>query len=41
VGALDPGDLPVSGVEQAEKVLDKDRPSNELIERAARRGGAT
>ncbi len=39
VGALDPGGLPVSGVEQADKLLDKDRACNELIERAARRGG--
>lgn len=32
VGALDAGELPVSGVEQAAKLLDKDRPSNILIE---------
>jgi len=35
IGVLDPSQLPVSGVEQAVKLLDKDRPSNELIERAA------
>ncbi len=37
VGALDGSALPVSGGEQAAKLLDKHRPSNELIERAARR----
>ena len=36
VGALDDSDLPVTGVEQASKLLDKDRPSNQLIERARR-----
>lgn len=35
VGALDPSGLPVSGNEQAAKLLDKDLPSNRLIERAA------
>lgn len=34
VGALDPADLPVSGPEQAAKLLDKSLPCNELIERA-------
>jgi carboxymethylenebutenolidase len=33
VGLLDPATLPVLGVEQARKLMDKDRPSNELIER--------
>ncbi len=37
VGALDRSELPVSGDEQAAKLLDKNRPSNELIERAGRR----
>jgi carboxymethylenebutenolidase len=35
VGALDASNLPVSGNEQAAKLLDKDRPCNGLIERAA------
>ncbi len=35
VGALDPGPLPVSGAEQARRLLDPQRPSNQLIERAA------
>jgi carboxymethylenebutenolidase len=35
VGILDASALPVTGAEQASKLLDKDRPSNELIERAA------
>jgi carboxymethylenebutenolidase len=40
VGLLDPALLPVSGVEQAEKLIDIDQPSNGLIERAgAARGG--
>jgi carboxymethylenebutenolidase len=33
VGLLDPATLPVLGVEQAHKLMDRDRPSNELIER--------
>jgi carboxymethylenebutenolidase len=37
IGALDPSQLPVSGDEQAAKLLDKNRPSNQLIELAARR----
>lgn len=37
VGVLDASALPVSGAEQASKLLDKHRPSNELIERAAGR----
>jgi len=37
VGALDPSDLPVSGDEQAAKLLEPDRPCNELIARAANR----
>jgi carboxymethylenebutenolidase len=39
VGALDGSGLPVSGAEQAAKLLHKDLPSNALIERAER--GAT
>jgi carboxymethylenebutenolidase len=35
VGLLDPSLLPVSGAEQAAKVLDESRPCNGLIERAA------
>jgi carboxymethylenebutenolidase len=35
VGLLDPERLPVSGVEQARKLLDRSLPSNELIARAA------
>ncbi|MGH9081502.1 MAG: nuclear transport factor 2 family protein [Acidimicrobiales bacterium] len=38
VGALDRSDLPVTGAEQAAKLLDKDRPCNELIDRAEQRG---
>ena len=34
VGLLDPATLPVLGVEQARKLMDKDLPSNELIERS-------
>jgi carboxymethylenebutenolidase len=37
IGALDASDLPVSGAEQAAKLLDKNQPSNQLIELAARR----
>jgi len=33
VGLLDESKLPVTGVAQAEKVLDKDLPSNELLKR--------
>jgi carboxymethylenebutenolidase len=33
VGLLDETKLPVTGVAQAEKVLDKDRPANELLRR--------
>ncbi len=39
VGALDGSALPVSGAEQAAKVLDRDRPCNGLIERARRDAG--
>lgn len=35
VGALDPSDLPMSGDEQAAKLLEPDRPCNGLIARAA------
>jgi carboxymethylenebutenolidase len=38
VGLLDPSELPVSGAQQAAKLLDKDRPSNELIEHAGHLG---
>jgi carboxymethylenebutenolidase len=31
VGVLDPSGLPVSGAEQARKLLDKSLPTNELI----------
>jgi carboxymethylenebutenolidase len=31
VGVLDPSRLPISGAEQADKLLDKNRPSNVLI----------
>jgi len=34
VGLLDPGTLPVVGIESAQKVLNPDLPSNTLIERA-------
>ena len=37
VGALNPSELPVSGEAQAAKLLDKNQPSNELIERAGQR----
>ena len=33
LGLLDPGNLPVAGVESARKALDKGQPSNALIER--------
>jgi carboxymethylenebutenolidase len=33
LGLLDPGKLPVAGVETARKVLDPQRPSNELMKR--------
>jgi carboxymethylenebutenolidase len=33
LGLLDPGKLPVAGVETARKVLDAQRPSNELMKR--------
>ena len=37
VGLLDPEGLPLSGAEQADKVLDpRGRPANELIARASR-----
>jgi carboxymethylenebutenolidase len=36
VGALDRSNLPVTGAEQAAKLLEKDRPCNELIGRAER-----
>lgn len=35
LGLLEPSKLPVAGVESARKVLESDRPSNELIRRAA------
>jgi carboxymethylenebutenolidase len=38
VGLLDPGTLPVTGAEQAEKVLDKNLPANSLL---TRRPGAS
>jgi carboxymethylenebutenolidase len=34
IGLLDPAHLPVTGVEQARRVLDPTQPSNELIRRA-------
>jgi carboxymethylenebutenolidase len=34
IGLLDPANLPVTGVEQARRVLDPTLPSNELIHRA-------
>lgn len=37
VGLLDPGTLPVVGIESAQKVLNPDLPSNTLIERAYQR----
>lgn len=37
VGALDPSELPVTGDEQAAKILEPDRPCNGLIARAANR----
>jgi carboxymethylenebutenolidase len=40
VGLLDPATLPALGVEQARKLMDKDLPSNELIERAGARDDA-
>ena len=36
LGLLEPGSLPITGKEQAEKVVDSSRPSNELILRARR-----
>ncbi len=33
VGLLDPALLPVAGAEQAERLLDRTRPANEMIER--------
>jgi carboxymethylenebutenolidase len=38
IGALDPSRLPVTGDEQAAKLLDEDRPCNELIKRARGKG---
>ncbi len=38
LGLLDPGALPVSGVESAQKVLDPTMPSNALITRAQKAG---
>jgi len=35
VGPLDGSKLPVTGVVQAEKVLDKDLPANELLKRGS------
>jgi len=37
LGLLDPSDLPVAGIETAQKVLDNTIPSNALIERSDRR----
>ncbi len=37
IGLLDPATLPVTGVEQARRLLDPTRPSNELIHRAEQR----
>lgn len=37
IGALDPSGLPVTGNEQAAKLIDEDRPCNELIERTRHR----
>jgi carboxymethylenebutenolidase len=39
VGVLDRSTLPVTGAEQAAKVLDRDQPCNGLIDRAERGGG--
>jgi carboxymethylenebutenolidase len=33
VGLLDPALLPVSGAEQAKRLLDPEQPANEMIER--------
>ncbi|MGB8888414.1 MAG: nuclear transport factor 2 family protein [Candidatus Korobacteraceae bacterium] len=41
IGLLDPAILPVSGVEQARRVLDPTLPSNELIYRAEQRQAIT
>jgi carboxymethylenebutenolidase len=41
VGLLDPAALPVTGAEQARKLLDPTLPSNELIYRAERATGAS
>jgi carboxymethylenebutenolidase len=38
IGVLDRSSLPVTGDEQAAKLLDEDRPCNELIEQARDRG---
>ncbi len=38
LGLLDPGALPVSGVESAQKVLDPTMPSNALIDSAHKAG---
>jgi carboxymethylenebutenolidase len=37
IGLLDPAELPITGVEQARRVLDPTLPSNELIHRAERK----
>jgi len=37
IGLLDPACLPVSGAEQAERLLDRQQPANTLIDRWARR----
>ena len=37
IGLLDPATLPITGVEQARRLLDPTLPSNELIHRAERR----
>jgi len=39
VGLLDPRKLPVSGAEQARKLIDHTLPSNELINRAGHAQG--
>lgn len=37
IGMLDPGQLPVSGAEQAARLLDPSRPANEMIDRSRSR----
>ncbi len=38
IGLLDPTNLPVAGIESAKKLLDKSRPSNQLIDRKVTAG---